>query len=437
MIAPLIILTFVLTLLFVIVAFFKPKTGLYLLLITRPILDQSDVVMNTLLPGVGITALQLIGLILPFALIVSCFSRRANLSNRPVYFFKFPVANLYLLFLVLSLPGALSSPQFFDSMAGWIKLSVLWAVIVYAMNFTHTRKDIRNLWIALLISSFYPLALFAFDFLAGNQVMMARHMRYVAGYFHQSIISTVLFCLAPAYLYFIIKTRNTFGRAAALAGLLFLVSSIYATYYRTALLGFSFFLIFLLIFRRRYALLLALTVFGITVSVLNEDIHQRFVPLLQAFSNAGDILSPRPTSSDVLLSGRFGLWRELITSIPDSSAFTIFFGSGYELPARGLETASAHNDVLSLLSRFGVFSCIAFYVFLFHVIRTGLRKVSNLTPQLITSFTLGLLVISMSHVTFSDLRNMLFLGVYVAMLYRYSTAAEEEEAGLIAQEEPF
>ena len=70
---------------------------------------------------------------------------------------------------------------------------------------------------------------------------------------------------------------------------------------------------------------------------------------------------------------------------------------------------------------------VAFYVFLFHVIRTGLRKVSDLTPQLITAFTLGLLVISMAHVTFSDLRNMLFLGVYIAMLYRYSTAGEGEE----------
>jgi len=424
---PLVILAFALTLLFVLLAFFKPKAGLYMLLITRPVIDQADTLRTASLPGTGVTALQFIGLILPFALLASCVFRRANLSNEPVYFFKYRVANLYLLFLVLCLPGVLFSPQFFDSMTEWLRLCILWTVIIYAVNYTHTRKDIKQLWIVIVIASFYPLAFFAFDFLTGNQVMMARHLRFLAGYFHQSIISATLFCIAPAYVYFVIRTKNNLGRALALAGLLALVSSIYATHYRTSLLGFSVFLIFLLLFRRKYVVLLAFLIVAVTTSILNQDINQRFAPLLQALSNAGDLFSPRSTSSDVLLSGRFGLWRELITTFPDSPLTNMVFGFGYQLPVRGLETVSTHSDVLSLLYRYGFISCVAFYAFFFHVIRSGLKSISHLTPQLIISFALGLLVISMGHVTFSDVRNMLFLGVYIAMLYRYPAAAERGE----------
>lgn len=399
-------------LIFIFLSFLKPKYALFLVLLSRPILDSINSLRVTVLPFIGINTLQFIGIVLPFFLLISCLLRRAPL-------FESSASNVYLVFLVSCIPSVFISDDIVLALADWLRLLILWAVLVFAVDFIKTRQDVEQAVGVILISSIYPLTRFLMDYFSGTTIAIGGIERVIGGYFHMSIISCMFLIFVPSYVYFIFVRDRLIDKMVLMSGLCMIIIFIYLTQYRTALLGLLALGVTFCLLRRKYVLLVALFLITLCSVAFVPHIQERFETLPKALINLPTLIDPKESSHDGLMSGRFGLWRGLLTTyLYDSRIENVFFGFGAD-PSLKNVVVSAHNDFIALLFQYGFITPILFLFFIISTLRLGLRNSKHLLPQLITSLIVGLLVMSMSHGTFLDVRNLLYLGTYVALLIKY------------------
>ena len=83
---------------FLIIIFLKPKYGLFLVLFTRPILDNINPLREIDVPFIGLNTLQIIGVALPFLLFVISLLQKTS-------FFNYRPANIYIVFLFSCIPS--------------------------------------------------------------------------------------------------------------------------------------------------------------------------------------------------------------------------------------------------------------------------------------------------------------------------------------------
>lgn len=410
--------------LFFIVSFLKPKYGLFLLLLSRPILDNINPLRINKIPIIDINVLQAIGLILPFTLLTILVLKKFDAAKKDVYFFQNSLSNYYVIYLLACVPSVLLADKTFLMAADWLRLFTLWTILVYALNVLENKKDLIQVLFVIVLSSFYPLTRFLIDFLMGNYVVVGdvSVKRILGGYFHQGMAARTLLMFIPAYLFFICNKEGLFFKKFlyVFAFVLVLIS-IYFTFFRTVLLALSVLLFSFIFFRRNYKILVALTVFtiiGIVSSpyLLNRVVYETYTALV----HVNELLNPRATPYDYLLSFRFDAWRKLLTTyVYRSNILDVLFGFGYDLPAKGISVDIAHNQIIQTIFRFGTISLIAFYFFLYKVIVFAIKRNNTLIPQVITSYLLALLCSSFAGALFNDVRTLWYFGPYLAILIKY------------------
>jgi len=399
--------------------FFRPKYGLFLVLFSRPILDNINVLRTYMLPGIGMNTLQMIGVAVSCSMVFICLIKKCDLASNPVNFFRHPLLNTYFLFLLFCLPSLAIADKPFLAMGEWLRLFTLWAVIVFTDFALESEKDINMLIKVVLLSSVYPLVRLSLDLFSGTWVVVGGVSRILGGYFHMSILSVMLLMFLPSYLYFYYNDITIKKKVLMASGIALILIFIYLTHYRTALLGLAAILLAFLIFRKKYTLLMLLVVVIAGCIIFVPSITERFTTLFTVFTNLHVLFDAKTAKYDYLLTSRFGIWRMIITTfLYKSDLSNILFGYGYNPYIRHI-ILFGHNDLLTLIFQYGCVAPVLFVLFLFRVLKIGFQHITALLPQIVTSLIIALIVASMAHGTFIDVRNLLFLGAYIGMLMKY------------------
>ena len=406
-----------------ILAFLKPKYVFCFLLVSRPILDYFGSLRTIPLPILGTSALQTIGAILPFILIFSCFLKKLDVAHRDVFFFRERLTNYYLIFVASCIPALLISLNIVPHTGDWLKFLTFWAVCIFAQNFLETEEDFKQVMLWIIIGSLYPLTMFFFDFVTLNTVRIGGLVRILGGYYDdkEKIIfaADLLTCFVPAYLYYVAVIKRPIWQRLCFLGFCFLIICIAATNFRTSITAVLLMCLCFLLFRKKY--IVVLTMFALTVCAffMVPALSAKFSPVLDSLLHISDIMSARRTIYDPLLSTRFGIYRTLITTVAERFTPGNFIaGYGYGLPLKSFWVNSAHMEFLQLTFRYGLPSAILFYGFLLATIRRGIRFREDIFCQVITSFVIGLCLISLMGNPFSNVRVLWYLGVYVAILIK-------------------
>lgn len=402
-----------------VLAFFKPKQAFFLLLVSRPIIDHFDACKVVSLPLMGTNTLQGIGMFLPWILLFVAFVKKLDIAQRDVFFFRERLGNYYLLFVLACLPALITSADPVLHIGDWLKFLTFWAICLFAQNFLHTEEDFRQVLVWVLIASLYPLTMFLLDMVTGNTVRIGGLVRILGGYYLEKNIfaADLLVCFMPAYLYFLVEARRPWLKGVCLVGFVFLLVCIAATNFRTSIAAALLMCLTFLLFRKKYTMVLTMVVVTVCAFLVVPALRAKFAPTLAMLQNVGDLLNTRPTIHDSLLSTRFGIYRTLITTVLYKfSPATLIAGYGYDLPLKAFWVDSAHMEFLQLFFRYGLPPALLFYGFLLAALRRGLGCRGDLFSQAITSFVMGLAIISLMGNPFSNVRVLWYLGVYVAIL---------------------
>jgi|GEM_PF-4492661 len=415
-------------------AFFKPKQALCFLLISRPIIDNFEVCKLLTLPILGTNALQGIGIFVPFILIGVLLLKKLDIAHPDVFFFRERLTNYYLLFILACLPALFTSAVPVLHLGDWLKFLTFWAICLFAQNFLRTEEDLRQVLVWVVIGSLYPLAMFLRDMVTGHTVRLGGLTRVLGGYYlgerEGGIIfaADLLVCFIPAYLFSLVDRQGVARRGPLLIGFFFLLVCLAATNFRATIAAALLMCLCFLLFRRQYRMVLAMVGATVFAFLLLPGLRAKFSPTVAMLQNLGDLLSTRPTIHDTLLSTRFGIYRTLLTTVLYRfSPANLIAGYGYELPLKSLWVNSAHMEFLQLFFRYGLPPALLFYGFFLAVVRRGLRVRGDLFCQAITSYVVGLAVISLMGNPFSNVRVLWYLGVYVAILAKRSSGVAIRE----------
>lgn len=400
-------------------SFFKPKYVFFFLLVSRPIIDHFESWKSISLPILGTNALQAIGAVLPFILIVSCFLKKLDVGHRDIFFFRDRLANYYLLFILACVPALIVSSQPILHIGDWLKFLTFWAVCVFAYNFLETEEDFHQAMLWIILGSLYPLMMFFADFATGNTVRIGGLVRILGGYYQDKNIfaADLLTCFVPAYLYSLVVIQRTLLKGVCLVGFAFLICCIAATNFRTSIAAALLMCLCFLLFRKKYVAVLTMVAGVVCAFLVVPVLQAKFSPILATLLNVGDLMSDRPTVYDPLISTRFGIYRTLITTVLHRFTPGHFItGYGYELPLKAFWVDSAHMEFLQVMFRYGLPSALLFYWFLLATLRRGVSCRDDAFCQAITAFVVGLAIISLMGNPFSNVRVLWYLGVYVAIL---------------------
>ncbi len=410
-------------------SFFKPKFAIYTLLIARPIMDHQELYITQKFPGLPFNYLQTIGIAVPAILLFSLILKKLDAAKADVAFFNEKIANYFVLFLIAAFPAVLLADDPTLMAGDWLKYLTLWTMLVYALNFLQTPEDIDQLFFVIILSSIFPLFHFLMDHITGNYLNIRGHSRVLGGYFQQGMASRTLLSFIPAYLFMIFREETPKKKKLILTGmLLFLLLSIYLTYYRTILLALAALLLAFAYFRKYYLTLVLLfmaAVMGILLSpyLMEKVVGQAGTVLLHMDS----LFSPRPTIYDHCLAGRFATWRVLIDQYLRHSTLTnIFFGFGFYLPSRTVDVSIAHNQLIQTIFRSGTIAAFFFYYWLYKTFKFSLAKNTTLIANVVTSYLLGLTFATLAGDFFSDARTHWFLAPYLATLIKHSAFTGKE-----------
>lgn len=408
-------------------AFFKPKYAIFFLLVSRPIIDHFNSLKVLELPILGTNALQGIGIFLPLILIFVSFLKKMDIAQQSVFFFKERLTNYYLFFILACLPALLITTSPVLHLGDWLKFVTFWAICLFAQNFLHSEKDFRQALVWILIGSLYPLAMFFMDMVTGNTVRLGGLVRILGGYYlgdkQEGVIfaADILICFVPAFLFYIVDAKRLWLKGLCLGGFIFLLLCIAATNFRTSIAAALMMCICFLLFRKKYTMVLVMVAATICAFLVVPALRGKFAPTLAMIQNMGDLVSPLPTVHDPLLSTRFGIYRTLITTVLYKfTPVTLIAGYGYALPLKAFWVDSSHMEFMQLFFRYGLPPALLFYGFLLAVVRRGISCREDLLCQAITSFVLGLVIISLMGNPFSNVRVLWYLGVYVAILAQKS-----------------
>lgn len=394
----------------IIIMFIKPRLCFYAFLIARPIIDNFDILRTKQILG-SINTLQAIGIIWPFLLIAVCVFYRAN-------FWKYKIGNLYLCFTFLCLPCIFISNSWTDAVADWLRLFTFWAVLIFVLHFVEKENDIKEIFLVILCASFYPMLRFIISFAIGETFEVGGIERIVGGYFHMGPISSMLFLFVPAYLFFLTYSTSSLKKFLLLGGILFLSICIYTTYYRSALVAVFVLICSYLFLKKKYYLLFGLIMSACVAFIFSTFLQDRFVHVLEVLEHLPVLLDPSNGTYDKLLSGRFGIWRRMLTTcLYHCGIHNLFFGFGYRVVVDNF-LICPHDDYLSIFFQNGFIALVAFLSFLGSAILTGIRSITENTSKIVLSLLIGSVVIALTENFFVSVRNLLYLGTYIGLLIK-------------------
>ncbi len=409
---------------------FKPKYGLYLLVFIRPIIDNQALYITEKFPGLPFNYLQTVGVIVPVILLFSLMLKKLDAAKAKVLFFDQRIANYYALFLLACIPAVVLASETVLMIGDWLKYFTLWTILIYAINIIETPEDLKQLFVVIVISSFYPLLQFVIHQVTGDLVYDRGHLRNLGGYPHQNVASRTLLAFIPAYLFMIFRDQTSKKMKLIFLGLLmFLLLCIYMTYYRTLLLALATLLLSFAYFRKYYLTLMLLFLAGVMIILsspylLNKVVVQSGTVLL----NFDELFNPRPTPYDSILAGRFATWRILTDHyLRHSTVIQMLFGFGFSLPTRAVEVSTAHNQFIQTIFRSGTIAALVFYFWLFKTMVFSLKNNTGLIPNVISAYIIGLLFATFAGDFFSDARTHWFLAPYLAIMIKYHQFALEKE----------
>jgi len=183
-----------------------------------------------------------------------------------------------------------------------------------------------------------------------------------------------------------------------------------------------FFFFFFFWYRKKYRVLGIFVIISVVWVIFSPYLFETvFREIIITVQNLPELLNPRATPYDELLSSRFYFWRKLLTTyVYKSNIINILFGFGYDLPVRHLYVTEAHNHILELMFKFGTVSLVLFYgCFIPRLICFGLKHNRDLLSNISNSYFLALILSSLASAVFSDVRSLWFFGVYLGIFVKY------------------
>ena len=396
-------------LIFIFFMVLKPMEAFYAYIIVRPIIDRIDILRTKKIIG-SINVLQAIGIVWPIALIVVCFFQGAK-------FFKHRITNIYLCFLFLCFPSIFISASWIEAFGDWLRLFTMWPIMIFVLHNVKTEDDIEKLFKVIFISSFFPLIQFANSFITGETLLKGGLTRYTGGYFHMGPISFILLLLIPSYLFFMEKSKNLLIKMLLGLGILYIIICIYFTYYRSSLIGVFVFFFTYFILKRKFIYSIGLLFGACLALTMSQFIVERFAPLIEAIKHLPLLLDPLNNTYDKLLSGRFGIWRRILTSyLYHCKPYNLFFGFGYRVTI-GRYVICPHDDYMNFFFQNGFLAMVSFIAFLCSALSAGIATISKSSiTTILFSILIASIIVALSTNYFVSVRVTLYMGIYIAML---------------------
>ena len=395
---------------------FRPRRGFLLYLLLRPVIDNFDVLREAEVAG-GFNALKLLGLALPLVLMINCYFRRAE-------FFKEPGANIFLAFLVAALPSVFMSVSWTKAFGYWLQLFTFWTVLIFFVRFFDTPERIGVALKTVMLSAIYPMLRLAMTLVSGERMLLDYGIqRNVGGYFQMAPIAGMLFTFFPAYLVGLRSAEHRRTKILLGLGLIMLFFFLYKTYYRSALLATVAFALMYLVMTKRFVLLGSLAIAVVGALACSSFLQQRFGEIPQLFEHLSYLTNPFIKDYDLMLSGRFAIWRTMLVELLYNCKIQNFlWGFGADVHIRDCLIVphnfdiAPHNDYLGFLYQNGFVALMGFLIFGLAVLFKALKSPNVDYRAVFFAFFSGCAVMALTENYFGSVRNIVFLGVYVGIL---------------------
>ena len=349
---------------------FVPYQGIYVLLVSKPIIDAS---WSTFIFG-PLRTPEMIGAGVPIVLFLRILvfnDRRAN---------SYPLFGIWLFYsftLMFSVALVLSRGEFSDALDSFLRTISGFAGFIMFLTYVHNREDFRKLLLAFLVAGLYPMIMGVIQ--AGAEDIW-RYQTYTGGLvrnvglyhdgvtFRQYAFATLTaILLLGAYFYqkrFIMKIL-LLGYALACLLVLFRV------YSKAGFIILAVWALVWTVLQKKFVLLgvivaLMFVVNAATGNQMFDSVRTTFLKEIGASEGTID--------TKYILSGRMGVWEHYWDTWKQSGLFVHLFGSGFSPPA--------HNDYLRVLVSGGIVGLFAYVllllVFGFSIGRLLLREINPL-----------------------------------------------------------
>ena len=377
-----------------IIALNYPLTGLFLLLIIRPILDYFTHEPLFDLLGKPINLASLFGALVIAFCILQITKSKTKIKHSPLVW-------AWLIFLVITGVSAVLSPHHFTGLTEWLRLLSIFSLFLLGLILITSREDLSQLIKIIILSTLIP-AIFAFwQFFTKTGIslpMEGIYNRIYGTFAHPNLLAYYL--LIPIILSFLIFL---FGKKTQIPKILYLFASIILcvlmalTFTRGAWAAFILVIFLLGAFRYRAFATIILLLAALTYFII-PPINSRI----------NDLIHPNEYSS---INWRINLWQDSLGLIKKQPLLGYGTGSASQviLASRGEEAGSPdpHNDYIKISLENGLVGLFS-YVLLILALGYELIKKSlaEKLPKL-KVFVLAIIAISLTLFTLSLVDNIL------------------------------
>ena len=306
---------------------------------------------------------------------------------------------------------------------GFIEYSVKWfyfyLLFILAMYVCATSKY-SNVLIALILVSLYPvLNQLFFSLIAGPKCIEGEKLcSYIGSFYHESeLASWILMLLLSSSLAF--RDLDKKYRVIVLPIIILGVISLFINGYRTAILGFAVYVVYLYIVsfkKMNIGIALALFAFMIvgasaTAYLWLEKIEIYINDIVVFISNPGAYINIYGSiTPSTLFSGRLYLFNLAMHEYVTSGLVVYFFGIGPDMIATRLGVF-AHNEFISALVELGI---IGFFIFIW-LLLVAWKLLKKAGDPILTAMFVCILVTALATMPFHDTRSIILLALLLGM----------------------
>jgi O-antigen ligase len=383
----------------------RPILLLFALIIIRMSLDFSSQYLTISAYGLSVSLSQMIGIgVAAIGIFLLLFFRRRLRS--------FPLS---IPFLVLGAWGAATlsySVAPHDTLQELLRLFDLFTIGFFAYAATETKKDVRELLIAIMISSFIPTMLGWYQFMNGigltdENVTLPR---IYGSFSHPNIFAIHLFAMVvigTIFLFSFAKKKSEHILTASWIGIVGM--TLLVTYTRVAWIAAFLFVLLAAAYRARI-LLVPIILVPLLLLAFSGSLRDRL----------GEIAHPGPDSSVVW---RQEIWHDMVTVTENENAS--LFGYGFNTFPTVVERVrpmrdEAHNDFVKFFVEGGIVGLSVFVLYLVSllaIIGWMYRRTTD-TPLRQTAVLFGFFSIAIVAASLSDniFKNTPLWWIFFAML---------------------
>lgn len=375
-----------------IIAYFKPKFGLFLIILTRPCLDMFTDEKILSIGGFGLNFASILAVIVLIFAFTAAVRNRTKLKNLP--FLK-----NWTVFLLIALASCLISINVAASITEWIRLLSIFALFILGYLLSGDEKDMEKYLLGIALSAAIPVSFAFYQYFTNSGISLpfeGIYNRIYGTFAHPNLFAYYLLIPVSALIYLSLRPDKKFPLSQFLLLIPFYIAALILTYTRGAWLAFLIIIFIIGIFKYRKFLIVAAAAVLICFFLI-EPIQAR---VLNLFS--GQYSS---------VSWRLELWQDSLSYAQAKPLLGYGTGTADDviLEKRGYQAGSSdpHNDYLKILLENGFLGLIAYLILIFSLCIKLLYGYLKAQDDNIKSLSLIILALTISFYIMSFADNII------------------------------